>query len=330
MNAHCQYPLFSEQNPEIICSLEQYQLIEISGEDSATFLQGQLTTDVSKLAIGHNTLSAHCDPKGKVWSIFRVLRLAQNHFYLIIRKSLLPIALDQLKKYAVFSKVSFNLLENRTLLGLSGIGLSGAQIANSLNLTLPNAENPLHDKNGNLLIYIESAQPRWLMITELRIAEQTPQIGSNQPHLVWDLLDIQDGIPLLSAESQNQFIPQAINLQLLEQTVSFHKGCYIGQETIARAKYRGANRRALFTLVGQFSSNEQNAVPQIGQAIELLLETNWRKTGFILSAVQHQGILWLQVVLANDTEPSQRFRLSEKNPQPFCLYPLPYTLEQVE
>ena len=177
---------------------------------------------------------------------------------------------------------------------------------------------------------MESAQPRWLMITELRIAEQTPQIGSNQPHLVWDLLDIQDGIPLLSAESQNQFIPQAINLQLLEQTVSFHKGCYIGQETIARAKYRGANRRALFTLVGQFSSNEQNAVPQIGQAIELLLETNWRKTGSILSVIQHNGVLWLQVVLANDTEPSQRFRLSEKNPQPFCLYPLPYTLEQVE
>lgn len=328
MNAHCQYPLLSEENPEIICALEQYRLIEINGEDSATFLQGQLTTDISKLAIGHNTLSAHCDPKGKVWSILRVLRLTQNRFYIIIRKSLLPIALDQLKKYAVFSKVSFNPVENRTLLGFAGTKVS--QRLNTFSATLPNLENPLHDKNGNLLIYIESAQPRWLMITELRIAEQTPQIGSNQPHLVWDLLDIQDGIPLLSAESQNQFIPQAINLQLLEQTVSFHKGCYIGQETIARAKYRGANRRALFTLVGQFSSNEQNAVPQIGQAIELLLETNWRKTGFILSAVQHQGILWLQVVLANDTEPSQRFRLSEKNPQPFCLYPLPYTLEQVE
>ncbi|SMB85005.1 hypothetical protein SAMN05660772_02404 [Pasteurella testudinis DSM 23072] len=320
MSLHCQYPLLTESRANIVCALEHYQLIEVDGEDSEKFLQGQLTTDVSKLAVGDSTLTAHCDPKGKVWSVFRLLRLSQTQFYLIIRSALLPAAFEQLKKYAVFSKVSFTPL-NRTLIGFAG--KQAAQTLGTLSDTvcggqLPNAETPLSRNNGNLLLYIAHAQPRWLLISESAVAITPTESAS-----AWDLLDIQDGIPLLTAENQNQFIPQAINLQLLEQTVSFHKGCYIGQETIARAKYRGANKRALFTLVGQ-----PDTVPAIGQGVELLLETNWRKTGSILNAVQHDGVLWLQVVLANDSEAGQRFRLSEDSPQPLCLYPLPYTLEE--
>ena len=63
--------------------------------------------------------------------------------------------------------------------------------------------------------------------------------------------DIQAGLPSLSAETQNEFIPQALNLQAIEQAISFTKGCYIGQETVARAKYRGANKRAMYVLSGK-------------------------------------------------------------------------------
>ncbi|KGQ70368.1 hypothetical protein A1D23_10600 [Chelonobacter oris] len=316
MIAHCQHPLLSETNPQIVCALQQYQLIEVNGEDSEQFLQGQLTTDISKLAVGHSTLTAHCDPKGKVWSVFRVLRLSQTQFYFIIRKALLPVALEQLKKYAVFSKVTFNDVPNRTLIGFAGAEAS--QALSRFTSQVPNAETPLINNNGNLLLYIERIRPRWLLITE-----QVVDLTATEQGIVWDLLDIQDGIPLLTAETQNQFIPQALNLQLLEQTVSFHKGCYIGQETIARAKYRGANKRALFILVGQIGNT-----PALGQGIELLLDTHWRKTGTIINYVEHNGLVWLQAVLANDSESSHRFRLSEESPQPLCLYPLPYTLEE--
>lgn len=319
MITHCQYPRLTETNPQIVCSLEQYQLFEIDGEDSEKFLQGQLTTDISKLAIGHSTLSAHCDPKGKVWSVFRVLRLSQSRFYLIIRKALLPVALEQLKKYAVFSKVSFTEIQDRTLIGFAGE--QAAEALSAFSTQLPNAETPLEAENDHLLLYIDRAQPRWLLITQ----QPTPQVTFTESCSAWDLLDLQDGVPLLTSESQNQFIPQAINLQLLEQTVSFHKGCYIGQETIARAKYRGANKRALFTLVGQVGG-----VPTLGEGVELLLETNWRKTGSVINFIEHNDTLWIQVVLANDTELSHRFRLSEQHDQPFCPYPLPYTLEQAE
>ncbi|TNH08841.1 tRNA-modifying protein YgfZ [Testudinibacter sp. TR-2022] len=315
MTIHCQYPLMTETHPNMVCELSHYQLIEVSGEDSEKFLQGQLTTDISKLAVGNSTLTAHCDPKGKVWSVFRLVRVRSQQFYFIIRNALMPTALEQLKKYAVFSKVSFKLVQDRTLIGFAG--RQAPQTITTLSEQLPNAETPLIHADGHCLLYIEHPQPRWILISESAVLI-TPTVTTT----AWNLLDIQDGIPLLTAESQNQFIPQAINLQLLEQTVSFHKGCYIGQETIARAKYRGANKRALFTLVGQSDTD-----PSLGQAVELLLDSNWRKTGSILNYVRQDGVLWLQVVLANDTESSQRFRLSEDSAQPLCLYPLPYTLE---
>jgi phosphoglycerate dehydrogenase len=136
----------------------------------------------------------------------------------------------------------------------------------------------------------------------------------------WDLLDIQDGIPSLAAATQLEFIPQALNLQSIEQAISFQKGCYIGQETVARAKYRGANKRALFIFAAQTQS-----LPEIGSALEMALGNNWRATGTITSAVNFHGVLWLQTVLNTPLEEGQAFRL------PNCqtlldMQPLPYEL----
>ena len=138
--------------------------------------------------------------------------------------------------------------------------------------------------------------------------------------LAWDLLDIQDGVPGLAATTQLEFIPQALNLQSVEQAISFHKGCYIGQETVARAKYRGANKRALFIFAAQTES-----LPDIGSALEMALGDNWRATGSITSAVNFHGVLWLQAVLNTPLEEGQAFRL------PNCqtlldMQPLPYEL----
>ena len=110
----------------------------------------------------------------------------------------------------------------------------------------------------------------------------------------------------MSAETQNEFIPQALNLQAIEQAISFTKGCYIGQETVARAKYRGANKRAMYVFSG-----ETAVTPKIGSEIEMQLDTAWRKTGSIVSAVNFDGVLWLQVVMNNDLEEGTHFRLPE-------------------
>jgi len=136
----------------------------------------------------------------------------------------------------------------------------------------------------------------------------------------WLCADIQSGLPSLSAETQNEFIPQALNLQAIEQAISFTKGCYIGQETVARAKYRGANKRGMYVLSG-----ETAVTPKIGSEIEMQLETAWRKTGTIVSAVNFDGVLWLHVVMNNDLEEEVHFRLPEDETV-LKIEPLPYSI----
>ena len=100
-------------------SLTQYQLIEAHGADAEKYLQGQLTTDVVQLASGATTLTAHCDPKGKMNAIYRLFKVSSEQFFFLIKKDLLPSGLDALKKYAVFSKVSFD-LRDWQIIGLIG------------------------------------------------------------------------------------------------------------------------------------------------------------------------------------------------------------------
>ncbi|OOF59611.1 CAF17-like 4Fe-4S cluster assembly/insertion protein YgfZ [Rodentibacter genomosp. 2] len=272
--------------------LNQYQLIEAQGTDAEKYLQGQLTTDVVGLASGATTITAHCDPKGKVNAIFRLLKVSSEQFFLLVRKDLLPSALEALKKYAVFSKVCFD-LRDWQIVGVIG------------------------EKCGKIQPHftLEIDEQRAILLNETSLA-----VTFNADEQEWELADIQAGIPHLSAKMQNEFIPQAMNLQAIEQAVSFTKGCYIGQETVARAKYRGANKRAMFVLKG-----ETQEIPEIGSEIEMQLESHWRKTGTIISAVNIDGVLWLQVVMNNDINPTQTFRLPEDG----CILtiqPLPYIL----
>ncbi|MFZ7158735.1 YgfZ/GcvT domain-containing protein [Avibacterium gallinarum] len=277
-----------------IINLSQYRVISVQGVDAEKFLQGQLTCDVNGLADGQSTLTAHCDPKGKMSSVFRLLRENAEQFYLIIRHALLPSALDNLKKYAVFSKVAFE-EQDWQVIGLLDKQKCGAISAD---------------------FCLEIGQSACAML----LNKTAQQIDFTGKIAQWEQAIMQAGYPILSPESQNEFIPQALNLQCIEQAISFQKGCYIGQETVARAKYRGINKRAMFLFNAQ-----TNAPVSLGSEIEMQLENGWRKTGFILSAVHFDGILWLQVVMNNQFEAGTAFRLSGTETA-LNLIELPYNL----
>ena len=116
--------------------------------------------------------------------------------------------------------------------------------------------------------------------------------------------------------------PQMLNLQALDG-ISFNKGCYMGQETVARAKYRGANNRALFLLAG--TAGEPVAS---GDTLELQLGDNWRRSGMVLNAWQQAGQVWLTAVLPKDTEADALFRLKQDEGSRLTVQPLPYTLTE--
>lgn len=284
--------------PTLCVRLDQYRLIEIAGVDAEKYLQGQLTCDVAKLHIGEQTLTAHCDPKGKMSALFRLYRAAEQQFFAILLQDLLPDALTQLKKYAVFSKVTFNECDTELF------GTTSAEIIANL-------------RHQPTACVIESAPPRAIFW-----GEAPAQLHGESP--LWHLLDMQQGIPLLFKPNQFELIPQAVNLQCLEQAISFTKGCYIGQETVARAKYRGMNKRAMFTLVGEAQNTK---LPPIGASLELQMGEHWKATGTILAAILDQQQLWVQIVLNKDTPPDSQFRFGDTA---LRLVPLPYPLDDSE
>ncbi len=316
-------PVASARLPLTLMTLDDWALATVVGVDSEKYLQGQVTADVSQMTEHQHLLAAHCDPKGKMWSNLRIFR-RQDGFALIERRSLRDAQLTELKKYAVFSKVTIAADDELVLLGVAGFQARAA--LKNLFSDLPDADKQVTSDGVTSLLWFEHPAERFLLVTDVATAERITQALRGEAQLnnsqQWLSLNIEAGIPVIDAANSGQFIPQATNLQALGG-ISFKKGCYTGQEMVARAKFRGANKRALWYLAGQASR-----VPEAGEDLELKMGDNWRRTGTVLAAVQlDDGRLLVQAVMNNDMEPDSVFRVRE-DVNTLSIEPLPYSLEE--
>lgn len=316
-------PSASARLPLTLITLDDWALASITGADSEKYMQGQVTADVNQLTEQQHLLVAHCDAKGKMWSNLRLFRDGDG-FAWIERRTLREAQLTELKKYAVFSKVAIAPDDERVLLGIAGFQARAA-LANIFS-ELPNSEKQVVSEGASTLLWFEHPAERFLLITDVATAESLTEKLRGEAALnnsqQWLALDIEAGIPVIDSANSGQFIPQATNLQALGG-ISFKKGCYSGQEMVARAKFRGANKRALWSLAGKASR-----VPEAGEDLELQMGENWRRTGTILAAVQlDDGQVLVQVVMNNDMEADSVFRV-RNDANTLHIVPLPYSLEE--
>lgn len=315
-------PVASNHLPLTIMLLNDWQLVNVTGPDASKYLQGQLTVDVAALTEHEHTLCGHCDAKGKMWSDLRLFHRAEGFSYLV-RRSVADNQITELKKYAVFSKLTISADNDAVILGVAGFKADAALAAYFPQL--PDANTPAVTHEDTTLLYLSQPEARYLLITSLSTAEMltdklrdSAQFNDGQQ---WVELDIEAGQPVIDVANSGQFIPQATNLQALDG-ICFKKGCYTGQEMVARAKYRGANKRALYWLQGSASR-----VPQAGEDLELKLGENWRRTGTVLAAVQlNDGSLNVQVVLNNDLGADSVLRVRDDEGSMLTIQPLPYSL----
>lgn len=315
-------PVASNHLPLTIMLLNDWQLVNVTGPDASKYLQGQLTVDVAALTEHEHTLCGHCDAKGKMWSDLRLFHRAEGFSYLV-RRSVADNQITELKKYAVFSKLTISADNDAVILGVAGFKADAALAAYFPQL--PDASTPAVTHEDTTLLYLSQPEARYLLITSVSTAEMltdklrdSAQFNDGQQ---WVELDIEAGQPVIDVANSGQFIPQATNLQALDG-ICFKKGCYTGQEMVARAKYRGANKRALYWLQGSASR-----VPQAGEDLELKLGENWRRTGTVLAAVQlNDGSLNVQVVLNNDLEADSVLRARDDEGSMLTIQPLPYSL----
>ena len=316
-------PAASARLPLTLMTLDDWALATLTGADAEKYLQGQVTADVAQLTEHQHLLAAHCDPKGKMWSNLRLFR-RQDGFALIERRSLRDAQLTELKKYAVFSKVTIAPDDEHVLLGVAGFQARAA--LNNLFSELPDAEKQVVSEGETSILWFEHPAERFLLVTDVATAERVTEALRGEAQLnnsqQWLALNIEAGLPVIDAVNSAQFIPQATNIQALGG-ISFKKGCYTGQEMVARAKFRGANKRALWTLAGRASR-----VPEAGEDLELKMGENWRRTGTVLAAVQlDDGRLLVQVVMNNDMEADSVFRVRD-DANTLSIEPLPYSLDE--
>jgi tRNA-modifying protein YgfZ len=235
-------------NNNILCDLSHLGLLEISGSDAVTFLQGQVTNDVKLLTGSNAHYTAYCNPKGRMLALF--LAFAHfDHIHLQFNRELLEPIMKRLKMYVMRSKVEIkDVSESIFKFGIDG--LEAAQILASSVAKIPTVDYELVTlENATVLKLPGISGTRFEIFTD---ATNAPIIWDalkakckvvENPH--WDWLEIQAGIPDVELKTQEQFVPQMLNLDILNG-INFKKGCYTGQEIVARTHYLGTVKRRTY------------------------------------------------------------------------------------
>ena len=283
----------AEGNDTMLCWLDHEGIVTLEGPDTARFLQGQVTCDVNALPVGHSTLGARCNPKGRMQSSFRLVRAAEEQYLLVLHKRLLERQIAELKKYAVFFKTQLRDASGEWLrLGLRSGRLE--QVLADSDLPCP-AETGSHQQAaaGTVVRVAETAAELWLKPeqapTLIERLSATAATASSQAWLLWQ---VRAGIGQVFPETYESFIPQMLNLQQLGG-VSFRKGCYTGQEIVARMQYLGKLKRRMFRVLMAGEAPPPPATPVFDSA-------SGQTVGEIVMAAQSESGVEALAVLQKD------------------------------
>lgn len=233
----------------VMADLSHYGLIAVRGKDARTFLQGQLTNDITKVNEGHSQISGYCNPKGRLIALFHIF-LRGDAYYLQLPEERVEPVMQRLQKYILMSQVT---LENASdsLVRMACSGSDSETALADLVDTLP-AKTYEACRAGDLtLIRLpeNGIAPRYAIHGDGPAMEKAwtvldaraAPIGA----MAWERLEIRAGIPEVYPPTAEEYIPQTVNLELLNG-VSFTKGCYTGQEIVTRLQHRGKTKRRMY------------------------------------------------------------------------------------
>jgi folate-binding protein YgfZ len=227
------------------CKLPGTGLLAISGEDASTFLHAQLTSDVAGLVKPHTQYSGYCSPKGRLLATFLIWR-RESDFVLQVSSDLAETAGARLSRYVMRSRVRVTAASDH--FALTGVlGRQAPSALNALDLPVPAAD---HDVNCVGDVYVTRLPlNRYLVLAptdrSIELQERLQSFAASEDESAWTAADIQAGIPLITEQTLEHYIPQMVNLDLIG-AVSFTKGCYPGQEIVARTHYLGRVKQRMY------------------------------------------------------------------------------------
>ncbi|MBD3892825.1 folate-binding protein [Hydrogenophaga sp.] len=247
-----------------VTPLPQWGVLRAQGSDAATFLHGQLTQDFALLDLSQARLAALCSPKGRMLASFIGCKLSQDDILLICSRDLLAATLKRLSMFVLRAQVKLS--DASAAFALWGV------VGHS---TAPLPEQPwskLSPDDGSHWLRLPPALGlgRALWLAPLTGASAAQPAGPLLEPALWPWLEVMSGVALLSAPVQDAFVPQMLNYESVGG-VSFKKGCYPGQEVVARSQFRGTLKRRAFLahssaelVVGQAVFHEGDAEQPCG------------------------------------------------------------------
>jgi folate-binding protein YgfZ len=205
----------------IVAELSHNALLSVTGDDATAFLHGQFTNDVEALPAGEAQWNGWCSPKGRLLATFLLAKRAEGYL-LMLPAEIAPAIARRLAMFVLRSKVKIeDVTARHAMFGLRGLDAPGAV--------------PVGDGRSVLIVPKEAAGE-----TRDALAARATLVGDD----AWDWTSIHAGIPTIVAATQDAFVPQMANFELVGG-VSFKKGCYPGQEIVARTQYRGILKRRM-------------------------------------------------------------------------------------
>jgi hypothetical protein len=264
----------------VIADLSHIGLIKAEGPEAQTFLHNQFTNDLSALTDLQSQLSAYCNPKGRILSLFRVF-MREGVYYLAMPQTLLEATLKRLRMFVMRSQVTLSDASD----DMASFGISGPHVEFLLQAqigSIPAKVDMVIQTGSVTLLRIPGPYPRFEIhgAVENLIPFWKTLTAAARPvgAAAWQWLDIQAGMPMVLPQTVEAFVPQMVNLQAVNG-LNFKKGCYPGQEIVARMQYLGTLKRRMFKLTAA-----TNTPPLPGDPIYINDGTAERKVGEIVAA----------------------------------------------
>ncbi len=306
-----------------LCDLSALGVIRASGEDAQSFLHGQFTNDLSLVSPSISQLSSYCNPKGRMLSIFRIFMRGDN-YHMLLHRDVLEATLKKLVMFKLMAKVDLEDISN-DLVVIGIAGPSADSLLADTQISVPTELNHCIQAEATTIIRIPSKSSRILFITNVDQAISIwNQLSSKCPianNKLWDLHDIESGIPQITTNTIETFIPQMTNLELIDG-VSFNKGCYPGQEIVARTHYLGKPNRRMFRI----NVSDENA-PEPGVNI-YSPKNETQPVGKIVTAQKlSEGMSSALVVMRTENAHDNDLHVASTTGPSISIQSLPYSLD---
>lgn len=295
-------------------------ILDVRGPDSICFLQGQTSAQLNLIDGHFAPLTAFCSVKGRVVANAQLLRVGEDHFRLILDRSLVEPLAQHLGRFAAFYKAELEPNPDIALIGIMG-SESAALTEVDCDLNAPGVWHQANS-NGTIALGYPGPQPRYLIMVPgpqadalfERLLKQCVAVGN----AIWKLTDIQSGLHFITNEQQDTWLPQMLNWEA-QAGISFKKGCYTGQEVVARAHFRGQVKKRLFR-----AQVEGSEMISIGSQVT---NTDDKRVGEIIACQQdaygQSEVLAVLNISAEDMNLSFEGRRMQ-------LLKLPYSIERLD